>query len=138
MNKGTIHAISISSERGQLKKEVPVANVIENDGIENDGHAGDWSRQVTCLSWGSVQKTNQAHHLNAGPGDFAENILIAGLDLSALTAGSTIKLGADVVLAVSLPSTCLRAMGIHISLLKVGEVISFPSFHKISGPFACS
>jgi len=30
MTKGRIYSISISSERGQLKKEVPEANIIDN------------------------------------------------------------------------------------------------------------
>jgi hypothetical protein len=55
MNKGAIKAISISEKRGQLKTEVPEANIVRNHGIENDGHAGDWDRQVTCLDWASVQ-----------------------------------------------------------------------------------
>ena len=54
MDRGTIYAISISPERGQLKREVQEATIIENYGIENDGHAGDWGRQVACLRWESV------------------------------------------------------------------------------------
>lgn len=38
MSKGTIYSIAISSERGQLKHEVLEANIIENYGIEHDGH----------------------------------------------------------------------------------------------------
>ena len=101
MDRGIIYAISISPERGQLKREVQEATIIENYGIENDGHAGDWGRQVTCLSWESVKRINQRQGLNAGPGDFAENILIADMDLSRLTAGSRIRLGKDVVLEVT-------------------------------------
>lgn len=48
MTKGEIYSISISPERGQLKHEVPEANIIENYGIEQDGHVGDWERQITC------------------------------------------------------------------------------------------
>lgn len=40
VSKGTIYSISISPERGQFKREVLQAKVIENYGIENDGHAG--------------------------------------------------------------------------------------------------
>ncbi len=101
MNKGTIHSISISPERGQLKTEVPEARVIENHGIENDGHAGDWGRQVTLLKRASVQKANREHGLNVGPGGFAENILIDGMDFSRLQAGSRIKLGDSVILEVT-------------------------------------
>lgn len=120
MNKGTIHSISISPERGQLKSEVPEARVIEGRGIENDGHAGDWGRQVTCLNWQSVLKANQEHNLNIGPGQFAENITIDGLDFSGLTVGSQFKLGESVVLEVSQvgkedhPSVVTRAYGVSL------------------------
>ena len=101
MNKGIIYAIAISPERGQLKKEVSEAKLIENYGIEKDGHAGSWGRQVTCLNWSSVQKTNKECQINAGPGDFAENILIDGMDFSNLTVGSRIRLGKSAVLEVT-------------------------------------
>jgi len=101
MKKGTIYSISISQERGQLKKEVPEANIIENFGIEGDGHAGDWGRQITCLSRNSVEKTNETHHINAGPGDFAENLLIDDLDLSNVKIGSKIHIADNVVLEVT-------------------------------------
>jgi MOSC domain-containing protein YiiM len=120
MTKGIVYAISISAARGQLKKEVPEARVIENYGIENDGHAGDWGRQITCLNWSSVQKVNEEHNLNAGPGDFAENILIDGLDFSRLTAGSRITLGTSVVLEVTQigkedhPSIVSRTFGVSL------------------------
>lgn len=120
MNKGTIYAISISPERGMLKKEVPEANLIENYGIENDGHAGDWGRQVTCLNWGSVQKVNQEHHLNAGPGDFAENILIDGLNLFECTAGTKLKIAEDIILEVTQigkedhPSIVTKTLGVSL------------------------
>jgi MOSC domain-containing protein YiiM len=101
MKKGAIKAISISEKRGQLKTEVPEANLVSNHGVENDGHAGKWSRQVTCLDWASVQKANEEHGLDAGPGDFAENILIEGMDLSLLTVGSRLKLSTSTILEVT-------------------------------------
>jgi MOSC domain-containing protein YiiM len=98
---GSIYSISISPERGQLKKEVLEANLVENYGIENDGHAGDWGRQVTCLSLQSVLQSNNTNNLNMGPGDFAENLLIDGLDLSGLNVGSRLQLGGNVILEVT-------------------------------------
>jgi len=120
MSKGVIYAISLSEKRGQLKKEVPEANLIENYGIENDGHAGAWSRQITCLNWSSVQNANIEHNLNIGPGDFAENILIDGLDLSCLIVGSKIRLATDVVLEITQigkenhPSIVSKTFGISL------------------------
>lgn len=103
-----------------LKKEIPEANFIKDFGIENDGHAGEWGRQVTCLSWGSVQKANQENNLHCGPGDFAENILIDGLELSACTVGARLKLGEDVVLEVTQvgkedhPSIVTKTFGVSL------------------------
>lgn len=120
MKMGTIYSISISPERGQLKKEVPEANLIENYGIEKDGHAGNWGRQVTCLNWDSVLKANNKHQLNAGPGDFAENILIDGFEISMLQIGSKIKLGTSAILEVTQigkedhPSIVSRTFGISL------------------------
>ena len=74
MEEGSIYSICISPERGQLKKEV-VEAVVTQYGIKNDGHAGEWGRQITCLNWGSVLKANKENNLQVGPGEFAENIL---------------------------------------------------------------
>ncbi|SHG38741.1 MOSC domain-containing protein [Thermosyntropha lipolytica DSM 11003] len=100
MQGGILYSISISPERGQLKKEVPEARVIENFGIENDGHAGDWDRQVTCLNKASVDRVNKEYGLNVGPGGFAENLLIEGIDLVSIGVGGMLKIGEDVILKV--------------------------------------
>jgi len=101
MNTGYIYSISISPARGQLKKEVSEANIIDGFGIEGDGHGGNWGRQITCLSWDSVYRTNEAYQINAGPGDFAENLLISGLDLSTAKVGSKIHISDNVILEVT-------------------------------------
>lgn len=120
MAKGTIYSISISPERGQLKKEISKAEVIANYGIKNDGHAGDWGRQITCLNRKSVQHANKEHNLNVGPGDFAENIQIEGMDFSNITVGSRIGFGTSVILEVTQigkedhPSIVSRTFGISL------------------------
>ena len=120
MNEGIIYAISTSEKRGQLKKEVSEAMLIENYGIENDGHGGQWDRQVTCLNWNSVQKVNKEHNLNMSPGEFAENILIDGMDFSDLVVGSRIRLGTSAVLEVTQigkedhPSIVSRTFGVSL------------------------
>lgn len=118
--KGNVYSISLSPERGQLKKEVPEALFIAGMGIENDGHAGDWGRQVTCLSFESLQKVNNEKGLSMGPGDFAENVLIEGLEMTSLLPGSKIKLGREVVLEVTQigkedhPSIVSRTFGVSL------------------------
>ena len=55
-----------------------------------------------------------------GPGDFAENVLIQGLDLSSLAPGSRIRLGEDVLLEVTQigkedhPSIVSRTFGVSL------------------------
>ena len=120
MNTGCIYSISISPSRGQLKKEVLKANIIDNYGIEGDGHCGDWGRQVTCLSWDSVCKANEIYHINAGPGDFAENLLIDGIDLSNAEVGSKINIADSIVLEVTQigkedhPSIVSQTLGVSL------------------------
>lgn len=117
---GKLHSICISPERGQLKKEVVSANVITDFGIENDGHAGEWGRQVTCLAWESVEHVNQEKNLAVGPGEFAENLLIEGLDLVGVGVGGKLRIGPDVILQVSQigkedhPSVVTRTLGVTL------------------------
>ena len=53
MENGKIYAISVSEERGTLKREVEEC-IVTPQGLEGDGHAGDWSRQITCLRYESL------------------------------------------------------------------------------------
>lgn len=116
----TLHSICISPARGQLKKEVSQARVISNHGIENDGHAGEWHRQVTCLDFASVQKANREHSLNVGPGAFAENLLVEGLDFTKISVGDQLKFGQEMILEVSQigkedhPSVVTRTLGVTL------------------------
>ncbi|KUG04463.1 molybdenum cofactor biosynthesis protein moac [hydrocarbon metagenome] len=117
---GRLYSICVSPERGQIKREVFQANIIEDHGIENDGHAGPWNRQVTCLDRASVLKANQEHGFDAGPGDFAENLLIEGIDFKELGIGSRLKVGESAVLEVSQigkedhPSIVTRTLGVSL------------------------
>lgn len=117
---GQIVAISINSERAQLKMPVPQVTALTNVGLEGDGHCGDWGRQVTCLRYESLLQSNEENGLQMGPGDFAENLLIGELDFSKAVAGSRLKIGSDVILEVSQvgkadhPSVVLRNFGVSL------------------------
>ena len=120
MATGTLYSICIAPERGQLKKEVSHAQVIKDQGIENDGHAGPWGRQVTCLNLASVKKVNEERNMNVGPGEYAENLLIDGIDLATVGIGGRLKIGSDVILEVSQigkedhPSVVTRTLGVTL------------------------
>ena len=120
MSDCVVHAICIAKERGKLKEAVSEAKVIENYGIEGDGHCGDWGRQVTCLNWESVEKSNKEHQLSMGPGDFAENISIRHMDELDLQEGDQFQLGDSVILEVTQigkpdhPSVVTKTFGVTL------------------------
>ena len=97
--KGEIKAICISERRGTAKHEIEEARFIEDFGIENDAHAGNWHRQVSLLSYDEVEafKKRGARVEN---GAFGENILIEGYDLKTLPIGTVFSCK-DVVLKLT-------------------------------------
>ena len=72
---GIIKAICISEKRGTAKTEVAKARLIEDFGIEGDAHAGKWHRQVSLLSWESVEAF-RARGASVENGAFGENLLV--------------------------------------------------------------
>ena len=92
VGRGKISAISVSAEKGVPKSNVAHARLIENWGIEGDAHAGNWHRQVSLLSIESMA-TIRALGLDVQPGDFAENITMQDVDLTALHIGDELVVG---------------------------------------------
>jgi MOSC domain-containing protein YiiM len=97
---GRVKAISISKEKGTKKVNVPGASLQENFGVVGDAHAGSWHRQVSLLAVESIDKM-RSMGVEAGPGDFAENITTEGIDLVSLSVGSKLKLGAGSELEIT-------------------------------------
>ena len=97
---GRIRAISISDAKGMPKHNVPVAELRADFGIVGDAHAGSGHRQVSLLSLESIEELRQKG-TDISPGDFAENLTVEGLDLSALAVGHRLRIGAAVELEVT-------------------------------------
>ncbi len=91
-DRGLIAAVSCSEGVGTAKTPVPEARFVAGRGIENDGHAGT-GRQVSLLQNEHVEAFNAVHAHWAGPGDFAENVLTSGIDLSRLKPGDRLRIG---------------------------------------------
>ena len=51
---GRVIAVSFSRKKGVKKPNITSAALIENYGLENDAHAGDWHRQVSLLATESI------------------------------------------------------------------------------------
>jgi MOSC domain-containing protein YiiM len=98
--KAYILAVSISEKKGVKKDNIPEGLLIENFGLKDDAHAGDWHRQISLLAMESIEKI-KAKGLDVGPGDFAENITTIGIDLVNLPIGTRLKIGDEALVEVT-------------------------------------
>jgi len=96
---GIIKGICISEKRGTKKREIEEANFIENWGIEEDAHAGNWHRQVSLLSFDKIEAFREKG-ANVSLGDFGENLIVEGFDFRSLPVGTRLHCG-EVVLEMT-------------------------------------
>lgn len=99
-DEGQIVAVCRSANKGERKKNIEEALLIEEYGMDKDAHSGDWHRQVSLLALESIS-TMREKGLDVHPGDFAENITTSGVMLVSLPIGQRMQLGDDVVLEVT-------------------------------------
>ena len=94
--KATVKAVCISRAKGTPKEPVPHIDLIEDYGIEGDAHAGKWHRQVSLLSYETIENF-KAEMAGASPlvtdGSFGENIIIEGIDFKNLSVGTKLQIG---------------------------------------------
>lgn len=96
---GRIEALCVSENKGERKHPVESVLLRAEHGIEGDGHAGDWHRQVSLLSAEDIE-TVRKKLPDIKPGDFAENVIVSGIDLSEFGIGTKFKLG-DTILSIT-------------------------------------
>ena len=87
-----IVSIAISKKKGTIKKCTETAELIENHGIKEDAHAGDWHRQLSFLAAESIENAS-TDDFKLNFGDFAENIATTGIDWKNQPIGQVFKLG---------------------------------------------
>lgn len=92
MNKIKVLSVNISEEKGVIKK--PVEKIFLNEkGVENDAHAGDWHRQVSLLAKESIDKFEEVLGRKLEFGEFAENITTEGITLYTMQPGDRLTIG---------------------------------------------
>lgn len=96
---GKVMAINISENKGTQKKNIHSARLIEDFGIENDAHAGNWHRQISLLSYEKIEEF-KAKGASIQDGSFGENLIISGYDLKTLPIGTQLRCG-EVLLEVT-------------------------------------
>lgn len=116
-----IVAVCTSRKKGTRKQAVAEGLLKEEHGLIGDAHAGVLpNRQVSLLAVASIDKM-RCLGLKLGPGDFAENITVEGMDLHHLPLGTRLAIGDDVLLEISqIGKECHTACAIR---RKVGQCI---------------
>ena len=107
---GVIIAVCASQKRMDPKRDVGDGYLREGYGLVGDAHAGLSEREVSLLAWESIERLNLAlsqaegkeHGVEAGPGDFAENLTTQGIDLVSLPLGARLRIGEAVLEVVQI------------------------------------
>ena len=111
---GIIRTICISKKKGTAKTPAKGSvRLIEGFGIEGDAHAGRWHRQISLLSYESIQDF-KARGAQVRDGSFGENLITEGIDLSV---GTLLRAGEALLRVTQIGKECHslcaigRAMG---------------------------
>lgn len=94
-----VRSVCISTKKGEQKRPVESATLREDFGIEGDAHAGS-GRQVSLLAMESMERM-QEKVPGIGPGAFAENLNVEGLNTLGLALGDRVRVGASVALEIT-------------------------------------
>jgi len=97
----TVDSLCISKKKGERKRPVESVTMRVDHGIEGDAHAGPWHRQLSILSKSDIDAVRDGGLPDLKAGDFAENIVIDGLELSSLGLGTRLRLGAELELTIT-------------------------------------
>jgi len=95
-----VEALCVSEKKGMPKRPVERVRLVPDHGIEGDAHAGGWHRQVSLLAAEEVEAWRERLP-DLGPGDFAENILLSGVEFDSLGLGSRLRLGEEAEVLVT-------------------------------------
>jgi len=96
---GKILAVCTSDKKGTAKRNIDRAEVVLAHGLLGDAHAGNGYRQVSLLSQQKIADF-RAKGAKVEYGDFGENLVVEGIDLSSLPPGTLLKCN-DVVLEIT-------------------------------------
>lgn len=96
---GIVKAVCISDVKGVQKRNVVSACFHNGWGIEGDAHGGSWHRQVSLLSDDKIKQFNKLG-ADVAYGDFAENMVVDGIEFADLPVGGLLKCG-DVLLEIT-------------------------------------
>ena len=116
----TIRSLCISEVRGTKKHPIEEAKLVKDWGIEGDAHAGNWHRAVSLLSYEKYEEARTrflaAGHKELEPGDFAENIMVEGIDFAKLPIGIRFRCGDAILRMTQIGKECHDHCAIYYSV----------------------
>lgn len=118
--KGKVLSINISDKKGVIKEPIKEGLFIENFGLENDAHSGNWHRQVSLLGIESFEKMENQGVEGLAPGVFAENITTEGIILYELPIGTRLIIGETIHEVTQIGKECHTGCAIA---QKVGKCV---------------
>jgi cyclic pyranopterin phosphate synthase len=145
--EGKVVSVNVSPGKGERKTPTESVSLVTDHGIEGDGHAGPWHRQVSLLAQESID-TMVAKGLDVTAGDFAENITTEGIDLVSLPVGTRFQLGPALVEVTQIGKVChdrcaiyyqagdcvMPREGIFVKVLRGGRVAPGDRLVVVGGP----
>ena len=112
-------AVCTSQERGTQKENIHRAKLIEDWGIEGDAHAGKWHRQVSLLSYETIEAFRK-RGADVADGAFGENLVVSGYDFTRFPVGSRFSCGEVILELTQIGKECHNGCAIF---QKMGECI---------------
>ncbi len=116
---GKIIAVCSSKKKGTQKKNIEQAMFIENFGMQDDAHAGNWHRQVSLLSHEKIEAF-RARGAIVHYGAFGENLVVEGFDFATLPVGTRFRCGEVLLEMTQIGKECHDRCQIY---QKMGECI---------------
>ena len=110
---GKVVAVSRSGRKGEKKVPEPSVVLEREHGVRGDAHAGPGVRQVSLLGEESIGKMRD-RGLSVGPGDFAENLTVEGIDLPQLGIGKKLRVGEALLEITQVGKECHDRCAIYI------------------------
>lgn len=95
-------AVNRSERREEPKKNVREGDLVRGEGLVGDAHASLSEREVSLIDIEEIRRINRERDLDAGPGSFAENLTVEGLNFSRLRLGDYIRVGPTMLEVVQL------------------------------------
>ena len=92
MEQIEILSVNISEEKGKRKRPVDLIE-LDDKGVINDAHSGNWTRQVSLLGIESIGKYSTIVGRDIGFGEFAENITTRGMLFNQVSPLDHFKMG---------------------------------------------